>query len=70
MPDEGADEAARVEVISSPSPPSRQELLEHNISHLSLRSWCSHCVAGKAKANRHVHSGGLGASETPVVSMD
>ena len=70
MPVEDADEAVRVKVISSPSPPSRQELLEHNISHLPFRSWCSHCVAGKAKANRHVHSGGLEASETPVVSMD
>ena len=56
--------------MSSPSPPSRQEMLEHNISHMPFRSWCPHCVAGKAKANKHIHSGGLEASETPVVSMD
>ena len=70
MPLEDTDEAIKVKVMSSPSPPSRQEMLEHNISHMPFRSWCPHCVAGKAKANKHVHSGGLEASETPVVSMD
>ena len=70
MPVEDAEEAVRVKVIPSPSAPSRQELLEHNITHMPFRSWCPHCVAGKAKANKHVHSGGLEGSETPVVSMD
>ena len=70
MPVEDAEEAVRVKVIPSPNAPSRQELLEHNITHMPFRSWCPHCVAGKAKANKHVHSGGLEGSETPVVSMD
>ena len=70
MPLEESEEAAKVRLLPSPTPPSRQEMLEHNISHMPFRSWCPHCVAGKAKANKHVHTGGLEASETPVVSMD
>ena len=53
MPLEESEEAAKVRLLPSPTPPSRQEMLEHNISHMPFRSWCPHCVAGKGKAASH-----------------
>ncbi len=30
--------------------PSRKEVEEHNLNHVVLRSWCPHCVKGRAEA--------------------
>ena len=70
LPVEEGEQAIRLRTLPSPTPPSRQEMLEHNLTHWPFRSWCKHCVAGKAKANRHSPSGGLAESEVPVVSFD
>ena len=67
---EEGEESQKVKTLPSPSPPSRQEMLEHNITHWPFRSWCNHCIAGKAKANKHSPTGGMSQSEVPVVSMD
>jgi hypothetical protein len=32
-----------------PKMPSREERLEHGITHLPFRSWCKHCVKGRGK---------------------
>ena len=69
-PVEESEEAITAKVLPSPSPPSRQEMLEHNITHVPFRNWCPHCLAGKAKSMKHMQGAGLGVSETPVVSMD
>ena len=45
-------------------------MLKDGINHMPFRTWCPHCVAGKAKADKHIASGGLAGSEIPVVSMD
>ncbi|CAK0820598.1 unnamed protein product, partial [Prorocentrum cordatum] len=47
-------EAARV-AISKRLPPavSRQEFDEHQLTHLPFRSWCDHCVRGKASDDAH-----------------
>ena len=68
--EEETSEAISMKVLPSPSPPSRPETLEHNLTHWPFRNWCKHCVAGKAKASQHRHSGATAASEVPVVSMD
>ena len=65
-----SDESVKPKMISAPSPPSRQEVLEHNITHLPFRCWCKHCVMGKAKADGHITTGSMAASEVPVVSLD
>ena len=70
LPVEEGDEAIDIKLLPSPSPPSRQEMLEHNLTHWPFRSWCKHCVAGKAKATKHSQSGATAASEVPVISMD
>ena len=51
--DEETDEAVIPNTLPSPDAPSRQELAWHNIDHATFRSWCKHCVAGKAKACPH-----------------
>ena len=70
LPVEEGEEAIEVKVLPSPTPPSRQEMLEHNLTHWPFRSWCKHCVAGKAKASGHRSTGNTGASEIPIISMD
>ena len=70
LPVEEGDEAIDLKLLPSPSPPSRQEMLEHNLTHWPFRSWCKHCVAGKAKATKHSQSGATAASEVPVISID
>ena len=43
-------------VNRSPYAPSRQEVIEHNITHCPYRSWCRKCVMGKAKCDPHLNS--------------
>ena len=63
-------EGLPAKVMDSPTAPSRQEVLEHNCTHIPFRSWCAHCVRGKAKANKHSITGGSEASDIPIVSFD
>ena len=35
--------------MTAPTPPSRQEALEHRVLHCPFRAWCPECVAGKSK---------------------
>ena len=63
-------EGSYVKPLKSPSAPSRQEMLEHSITHYPFRSWCVHCTRGKCKASQHKISGGSEASEVPIVGFD
>ena len=68
--EEDDEEALRPKGVPTPSPPSRQERLEHELTHLPFRSWCEFCVKGKCKADQHRATGQLANSEVPVVSFD
>ena len=58
-------------VASSPYAPSRQERAEHNVTHCPFRSWCKHCVEGKAKNSPHyVDKSKDPESRVPIVSVD
>ena len=46
-------EARSPEVLRDPGAPTQREMEEHNITHLPFRSWCPHCVAGKAQDRPH-----------------
>ncbi len=35
--------------MMDPAAPTEDEREEHELSHLPLRSWCRHCVAGKGR---------------------
>ena len=68
--EDGDDEALTPKGVTAPSPPSRQERLEHELTHLPFRSWCEFCVKGKCKADQHRSTGQLAESTVPVVSFD
>ena len=40
-------------VASRPMLPTKAEIESHYPLHLQYRSWCKHCVAGKARAKQH-----------------
>ena len=33
--------------------PSRQEVQEHELTHIPYRSWCVHCVRGAGRSDAH-----------------
>jgi len=35
--------------LTDPKRPSQQEVDQHYLTHLPFRSWCPHCMRGKAK---------------------
>ena len=35
--------------MSDPKLPSKAEMEAHNMSHFPYRSWCKHCVKGRAR---------------------
>ena len=58
MEDEGdndTEEAKRPKVRRCPMEPTKQERLEHEVTHLPYRSWCAHCIRGKAKEDPRPH---------------
>ena len=50
--------------------PSQEEVNAHNISHLPYRSWCPHCVRGKARRRNHRKKNRQRRDGVPVISMD
>ena len=36
-----------------PRLPSRQEVQEHELTHIPYRSWCAHCVRGAGRSDAH-----------------
>ena len=65
-----SQDSIQVKTMRSPSAPSRQEVLEHSLTHFPFRNWCPHCVKGKAKASKHSISGGTEESAVPIVGFD
>ena len=57
---EGADrpeyDVRKHKTARRPLLPTKAEIDEHDPLHLHYRSWCKHCVAGKARSNQHVQS--------------
>ena len=50
--------------------PNEEEAGSHNLTHLPCRSWCPHCVRGRAVASAHHKTEASRVSDAPVVSMD
>ena len=48
-----SEEARPPEVLRDPGAPTKKEMEEHYTTHLPFRSWCPHCVAGKAQDRPH-----------------
>ena len=49
--------------------PSAREVEEHNLDHAVFRSWCPHCVKGRAEAYGHKTEKDKERS-VPIVGID
>ena len=47
------DEGKKTKGLPHGIKPSKKEVEEHERTHLPFRSWCEHCVNGKAKSHPH-----------------
>ena len=54
----------------SPVLPSREEVEEHNRTHLPYRSWCAHCVRGWGESRSHRNLKAASERSVPHVVMD
>ena len=52
--------------LPQPNEPSEQQTQVHNLTHLPFRSWCPHCVPGKAKEQQSAKS----TDRQPVIQVD
>ena len=43
----------RARPLPQPGLPSRQEVQEHELTHIPYRSWCVHCVRGAGRSDAH-----------------
>ena len=57
-------------MLPDPGAPSRQEVLEHELTHLPFRTWCPHCVAARAKSMKHLIDRFKSEGSIPVVGID
>ena len=53
-PPEAHAEVQDPRVARRPNLPTKAEIEEHYPLHLNYRSWCEHCVAGKARIAQHL----------------
>ena len=50
---EAHEEVRRAKIGRRPDLPTKADIEEHYPLHLHYRSWCEHCVAGKARLAQH-----------------
>ena len=51
--DEEQQQGTKAKVAHAPKQPTQQEILEHNVTHLPCRNWCSICVEARGRQNNH-----------------
>jgi hypothetical protein len=56
-------------VKASVDMPSKEDVDSHMVTHIPYRSWCDHCVRGRA-VNDHHQKGKSEESSVPVISID
>ena len=49
-------EVRKQKTARRPLLPTKAEIDDHYPLHLNYRSWCKHCVAGKARSNQHIQN--------------
>ena len=65
-----SEEARRPEVLRDPGAPTPKEIEEHNVTHLPFRSWCPHCVSGKAQDRHHRRRENTDEKQIPEIVFD
>ena len=64
------NEGTRPMMRRAPDDPTQEEIDEHNVDHGVFRSWCPHCVKGRAAAYGHRKGKNKSKRLVPVVSID
>ena len=67
---EDTDEAQEARLNPHGVRPTSEEVDKHNATHLTFRSWCPFCVAGRAKNEPHYKSEEHKPMGVNVVSID
>ena len=74
MSESGEEDAAgcrRPKQLKETAEPTEKEVNEHNLTHLPFRTWCAHCIRGKAKNPPHKRQKeNEREKRTPVISAD
>ena len=66
---DGGEDGERVRLLPNPRTPSKAEWERHVVSHMPLRDWCRHCVAGRGLERRHQRHPGHD-DQYPLVCID
>ena len=66
---EVGEEAARAKTRKTEPAPSQREVEEHNLDHGGFRSWCPHCVKGRAESYGHVKKV-QNEGDVPTIGID
>ena len=59
--------------VRNPLNPTRKEIEEHEVTHIPFRSWCKHCIRGRAVNTPHKTKKKTEEDEEgklPKISMD
>ena len=68
------DEARQPNVPLSIGRPTKREMEEHCVSHWPFRSWCRHCVRGRAVSSSHrrktAEAEEFARDRVPTISVD
>jgi len=65
------EEGIDVKIGKAEKAPSKEEVAMHMVNHIPFRSWCSHCVKGKARGNQHRRRKDVEREDRePIVSVD
>ena len=65
-----SEEAKSPEVLRDPGAPTPKEVEQHNVTHLPFRSWCPHCVSGKAQDRQHKKRENQDEKQIPEIVFD
>ena len=66
-----ASEGRAMKALHGPREPTKAEKEERCVTHIPFRTWCKHCMRGRAKAGHHKGDDGDKADKSkPIVSFD
>ena len=68
--EEGESGMRRVVKKLDPKQPSKEEIEEHEKTHLPYRNWCRHCVRGQGKEEPCRRGGKNQDPDVPEIHMD
>ena len=60
-------EGVPAKAMKAPEEPTAKEREEHNATHIPFRSWCRHCVIGRAQNASHFKLGAEDEHTIPTV---